>query len=231
MPQMMVNAETNKETNDIVPNPKSDVIIDFEDSMSEIAHSVKEIGDDIDPAQISSIVGKFESVMKYAGYVSTVLGIVNGSVAFMHLVGITKDPTEQKLIKIGDQLDNINNKMAEMDAKLNNITGEMAKIEASIEFHARDQKADYLMGRWHDFAYQYMETGLDSSMVEYESMVLNGLKNWCNNANDKARTRGGVDNNKIDIKIIALVSSIGLLLIALATYLYMRRKKKEIISQ
>ena len=182
-----------------MPNPsvqKDDLIFDFEDSMSEISDSIKSLGD-IDPKVASSFASNFEAVMKYAGYVGTTLGLINGSVAFLKLIGVMKDSTEQKLINISDQLDNINDKMTEMDGKLNNITAEMAKIEASIEFHARDQKADYLMGKWKDFVYQYMESSLDKSMVDYQSMILNGVKNWCNNTTADARKTDDIDNSQI----------------------------------
>ena len=175
---------------------KSNIIIDFEDSMSEISNSIKSLKD-IDPEVVSSFSEDFEQVMKYAGYVGTTLGLINGSVAFLKLIGVMKDPTTQKLINISDQIENINDKMTEMDGKLNNITAEMAKIEASIEFHARDQKADYLMGRWKDFVYQYMESSLDKSMVDYQSMIINGAKEWCKNSKESSRTSGDIDNSKI----------------------------------
>ena len=186
------------ENNTEVGDPKDHLIIDLDESMSQISKSISSLSD-IDEEIIEPFSRKFASFMQYPGYVSTALGLVNGSVAFLQLIGVLEDPKMAKLINISDQIQVINDKLNEMDDKLNDITSQMSRMEANQEFHARDQKADYLLKIWKDFNLEYMEKGLDDSMVQYQGMIINGLKEWYENRTDSARLKGKIDNNQIVI--------------------------------
>ena len=135
--------------------------------------------------------------MQVAGYAGTILGVINGSVAFMKLIGVMKDPTAEALANIQRQLEVISEKMNQMDRKLNQITDSMTRIEAKQDFYARQDSAEKLHIVWTNFTQNYMENTLNKSMTEYESMILDGLKAWMENKTSDARTIGDVDTNKI----------------------------------
>lgn len=194
----MVNpnaVQTNNE--EIVEDAKlGDIYVDLKDSMNFISVTINSLPD-IDPQVVSSFSSKFANFMQYAGYAGTAIGLVNGSVAFLQLIGVMQDSKMAKLINISDQIQTINDKLNEMDNKLNDITSQMSKIEASIDFHARDQKSDYLLGIWRDFNTNYLEKGLDKDISDYQAKIINGLKDWYENRTDEARLTKKVDNNTI----------------------------------
>ena len=185
-----------EQTETVGENKVGDIFVDLKDSMNFIAVTINTLPD-IKPEVASTFSTKFSSFMQYAGYAGSVLGLINGSVAFLQLIGVMQDPTMAKLVNISDQIQTINDKLNEMDDKLNDITSQMSKIEASIDFHARDQKSDYLLGIWRDFNRDYMEKGLDKDLNEYQAKIINGLKAWYENRTDSARLTKKVDNNSI----------------------------------
>ncbi len=191
-PTTLVSA-VSSESAELAVRPESEILIDLSDSISEISNVVKAIPD-IEAAAAASLAADFASFMKYAGYAGTVLGLVNGSVAFLRMIGVLKDPTATKLNKISDQIAVINDKMNEIDAKLNDLTSAMSKMEALSEFHERDRKSDYLLQNWKNFTNNYMEATLDVSMAEYEAMILNGVSKWFSN---EGRADGDVDTSKV----------------------------------
>lgn len=131
--------------------------------------------------------------------VGTVLGIVNGSVTFLRLIGLIDDPTQTALSNIQYQLSAINEKLSEMDAKLDNITHRMEQIGAKGAFDARTIKAMELRQNWHAFNKDYMESGLDKLMTQYNAMLLDGWRAWMLNSSASARNKNGVDNRQIMI--------------------------------
>ena len=191
-PTSLVSAVV-EESSELTTRSESEILIDLDDSISEISKVVKTIPS-IEEVAAAELAADFEAFMKYAGYVGTALGLINGSVAFLRMIGVIKDPTATKLNKISDQITVINDKMNEIDGKLNDLTSAMSKMEALSEFHERDRKSDYLLQNWKSFTNNYMETTLDVSMSEYDAMILNGASKWFSN---EGRTDGDVDTSKI----------------------------------
>ena len=190
-PTALVSAVT--EADELKTRSESEILIDLEDSMSSISSVIKTIPN-IDSATAASLSSNFAEFMKYAGYAGTVLGLVNGSVAFLRMIGVIKDPTATKLNQISDQIAVINDKINEMDTKLNDLTSAMSKLEALSEFHERDRKSDYLLKNWKDFTDNYMESTLDVTMSEFNAMILNGTSKWFKN---EGRSDGDVDTSKV----------------------------------
>ncbi len=147
----------------------------------------------------SGITAAFNTMFSVGTKISTVLGIVNGSVAFLKLIGVMKDPTEQALAHIQDQLNTIDEKLTVMDEKLNNITGMLTEILASTQFNNRAETASDMRKNWRGFADDHMENGMDMLMEHYSAMEAGGLYDWCVNDDASDRNKNGVDNRSITV--------------------------------
>ena len=175
---------------------EAEAIANMNKAITNINNSIRALGE-IDLTTAQQLAGYFSTFMQVAGYAGTILGVINGSVAFMKLIGVMKDPTATALANIQKQLEVITEKITEMDKKLNNITNSMARIEAKQDFYARQHTAETLHQNWTNFTQNYMENNLNKSMTEYQSMILDGLKQWFENKTSDSRTIGDVDTNKI----------------------------------
>ena len=175
---------------------EAEAIANMNKAITNINNSIRALGE-IDQTTAQQLAGYFSTFMQVAGYAGTILGVINGSVAFMKLIGVMKDPTATALANIQKQLEVITEKITEMDKKLNNITNSMARIEAKQDFYARQHTAETLHQNWTNFTQNYMENNLNKSMTEYQSMILDGLKQWLENKTSDARMIGDVDTNKI----------------------------------
>ena len=147
----------------------------------------------------SGITAAFNTMFSVGTKISTVLGIVNGSVAFLKLIGVMKDPNEQALAHIQDQLNTIDEKLTVMDEKLNNITGMLTEILASTQFNNRAETASDMRKNWRGFADDHMEDGMDMLMDHYAAMEANGLYDWCVNDDAADRNKNGIDNRYITV--------------------------------
>ncbi len=143
---------------------------------------------------VSSMFNEFVSVARTSG---TILGIINGSVTFLKLIGLVKDKNAEALANIQTQLKIINEQLETTEKQLNNITAQMSQMQASAEFNTRAEKAIMYHSTWNDFEYRYVETGMESLMTQYNGMLLDGMQSWCLNKTADARTKDGVDNSKI----------------------------------
>ena len=143
---------------------------------------------------VSDIFNGFITVAQKGGIVLTA---VNGSVNFLKLIGVMKDPNAEALVNIRTQLQSISDTITQMDRKLDDITTAMSRLQASQTFNARTEQAMLLQSSWQDFRYRYEEEGMDSLLAEYNAMLLNGLQSWCLNQTSGARTPGGIDNTKV----------------------------------
>lgn len=172
----------------------------IEKAMEHITEAVKKIDELKDAAgSAESIASTFSEFMKVAGYVGTTLSVVNGSITFLKLIGIMDDPVKEGVNSILDQLRTVNDKMSEMDTKLDTMASAMTTMQASAEFNNRGIKAQAMCSAWNTFEYNYMENGLDPLMAQYNGMLINGIKSWCENATENARKAGGVDNSRVMI--------------------------------
>ncbi|GEM_PF-5049245 len=178
--------------------PEEELFTDLTKTMNRVADSVgkvKEIAADAQSA--AALADSFAKFTQIAGAASSVLGVVNGSYNFLKMVGLIKDPVQEKLQDVISKLEIVDEKIDEMNGKLDTITSEMSKMEASVEFNARTQKAMTLQNNWRDFDRTYMEDGMDRLMSEYDAMLLNGLMKWCQNSESSARNMGGIDNRQL----------------------------------
>ena len=151
----------------------------------------KVAGDDFD-----AIVNIFSGFMDAASLVAKVAGSANSVVTFLKLIGVMKDTQAETLANINRQLQDVRDTLADMERQLNAIADTMNKMEADTKFRDRAQDAVIYKGVWRDFAYRYMEDGLDSLMTQYNGMLLDGLRSWCRNQNG-ARIAGDVDNTQL----------------------------------
>lgn len=152
------------------------LIDDLEESFEIVSKSVLEAAKGADPSrlqQFKQILSGFAGAAKGA---STVLSVVNGSVSFLRLIGVMKDPTQSALADISAQLATIGEQVTAIDARLSSLAGQMTKIEARAEFHARAQMAVSLEAVWRNCSYLYMEDGMDRLMDNYNTMLVSGLK-------------------------------------------------------
>ena len=168
---------------------------DLEKAVNSIAAAVAKIDELKESAgQVSSAFSEF---MKVAGYAGTALSVVNGTVTFLRLIGVMRDPVRSGIGNILDQLSTVNESLTEMNTKLDEIADAMTTMQASAEFYNRGNKAQAMRTAWNTFAYNYMENGLDPLMTRYNGMLINGIKSWCLNATENSRTEGGVDNRSV----------------------------------
>ena len=181
MPTINTYAEVLSEPNEEVSlGDEAEAIANMNKAITNINNSIRALGE-IDLTTAQQLAGYFSTFMQVAGYAGTILGVINGSVAFMKLIGVMKDPTAEALANIQRQLEVISEKMNQMDRKLNQITDSMTRIEAKQDFYARQDSAEKLHIVWTNFTQNYMENTLNRSMTEYESMILDGLKAWMEN--------------------------------------------------
>ncbi len=164
-------------------------------SIAEATGKIDELKDEFESGQ--QIASAFSEFMKVAGYAGTALGVINGSVTFLKLIGVMEDPIKGGIANILDEIKVIDEKMAEMDSKLDNISTAMTTMQASSEFNNRGLKAMNLRSSWTGFQYNYMESGMDQLMNQYNGMLLNGIKAWWRNESESARKAGGMDNTQI----------------------------------
>lgn len=181
-----------------------------ENDISKLEEAVKVINDSIssmkdvftDQKEATDIAAIFNDFMAVARTAGTILSAVNGSVAFLKLIGLVKDQNAEALSDIGTQLKAINEKLDRTEKQLSNLTAEMSRLQASVEFNSRSERAIMYEGIWHDFEYRYMENGMDQLMTMYNSKLLNGMQDWCLNRTDDARTGDGIDNSSIVLRYV-----------------------------
>lgn len=171
-------------------------------SISLVQKSIDQLANTLQPEVLSPLKQTFASFMKVAAPMGTVLSVVNGSVTFLRLIGVMKDPNAERLRSISESIQTIDEKMNQVDSKLNSITSAMAAIQASVEFNARSQKAILLHNNWREFIYRYMEDGMDKYINQYEIMLTNGLVNWFSNENSTDRKLSGIDLDKIVLEYV-----------------------------
>lgn len=166
------------------------IIIDITETVPEIAK---------DAEQVNKVIQGFKNFISAAGKVGSILGVINGSVSFLKLIGVMKDPVTGKLDSIIDTLAAMTETLAQMDAKLDDITTKMTEMQAAIDFNHRTDMALHYENKWSVFTKTYMENGLDKLMDDYDGMCRNGIKNWCINETSTARRLSGIDNTRIFI--------------------------------
>ena len=153
---------------------------DVSKSIEEVKDSIKqldgviEMSDDIKKALIDDFTG-FTDFFKTIG---SIVGPINGTVTFLRLIGIMRDPVTDALTRIQTQLNDISEKLTNMDKKLDEIATQMSRLEATEEFHFRATQAQLFRQNWNNFRNLYMEKGLDNLMLQYNSMVMDAWKNW-----------------------------------------------------
>jgi len=162
----------------------------IEDAMAVVTDAIDEMEDIFpDEASCLTMADIFNGFVAATRIASPIFGTINGSVTFLKLIGVMKDPNADKLADIFRQLQIISEEMAVMDEKLNKITTEMAKIQASAEFNTRTEKAMLLQQNWKDFEYRYAENGMDTLIDEYNAMLRSGMKKWCTDVSSRQQTQ------------------------------------------
>ena len=171
-------------------------VADIENAMGRVSLAVENIPE---LKNVPELKSAFDSFTKVCGYVSAPLTVINGSANFLKLIGVVEDGASAKMDSVIEQIVTINDKMNDMSKELNNIASQMTVMQASMEFNHRGDMAATENGFWRDFSYNYMENSMDSLMSEYDAMVINGIKQWCNNASISSRFYNDIDNTKVII--------------------------------
>ena len=162
-------------------------IEDLNNSIKTVNESVDKLKDIISPVEqsvLKSIFGDFTNVI--SGTIS-VMGAINTCTSFLKLIGVMKDPTAEALANITQQLKNITEKLADMDRKLDEISEEMAHMEAINDLNARGIKAGQMMSAWHQFEHDYMEDSMDELLNDYDTMMINHIRDWIEFKKEGAR--------------------------------------------
>jgi len=145
----------------------------------------------------AALAGGFRGFINVIQPVGTVLTFINGSVAFLRLLGVIDDPDEEREMQILNELTHIDEQMQSMDSKLNDIITQMQEMQATIEFNYRADKAYNMRQSWRDFTRDYEENGIDALMTQYSAMLADGMMAWCDNKKESDRASGGVDDTQI----------------------------------
>lgn len=171
------------------------------DEMDELMGVVADAAEDVPELGESagSLADSFRSFMNVAGTVGSVLTLINGSVTFLKLIGIMKDPAAENTAKILEQIGVMNEKLDKMDAKLDDLAQQMKEMQATMELNNRGIKAYNMRLAWSDFSQDYVEDGMEKLMTQYDAMLATGLGKWCRNESTDARRYNGVDNTEIVI--------------------------------
>lgn len=162
--------------------------------VADAAEEIPELGE-----SAGSLADSFRSFLDVAGRVGSVLTLINGSVTFLRLIGVMKDPAQENAAKILEQLGTINEKINAMDLKLDNLAQMMKEMQATMELNNRGMKAYNMRLAWSAFSQDYIENGMEKLMTQYDAMLATGLGKWCRNEGAGARSYNGVDNTQIVI--------------------------------
>lgn len=156
-------------------------------SIESVIQSVDGLKKIMSPEEQSVIVSIFNGFVSTATTIGTVTGIINGSVAFLQLIGILSSSTGESLANIMDQLVKINEKLDEMDRKLDDISRQMSEMQAMEEFRDRGNKANQMAAAWQSFSSNYMENKMDECMRLYNNKLMDGMKAWTEYKTEDAR--------------------------------------------
>ncbi|MBQ3864266.1 MAG: InlB B-repeat-containing protein [Clostridia bacterium] len=165
----------------------------IEKNIQSIIQSLNHLKESFGPEDTSTLTQIFSGFMSAFSTIGSVVGPINGSIAFLKLIGLLKDGTAASLANITTQLNIIKEKIAQMDTKLDMITEQMQIMKASDDFNARTIKSMQMVSAWHAFESNYMENKMDELMRQYNVMVMDGLKAWVENRDDSARHGGNID--------------------------------------
>ena len=187
---------------------------DVQKSIDIIIGSTEKLKDIMSTDEQSTIASIFSSFTSVLGNAYSVISVINGSVAFMQLIGLMKNSTAVGVANISRQLVNIDEKLTQMDVKLDKIRQQMTEMQAKADFEARAIKANQMLQTWRNFKHNYMETQMDKQMNDFETMMLNSMRAWIENKSEGARTteEDGLSTSKIVIHYSAVQKKGGLAL-------------------
>ena len=185
---------------------------DVQKSIDIIIGSTEKLKDIMSTDEQSTIASIFSSFTSVLGNAYSVISVINGSVAFMQLIGLMKNSTAVGVANISRQLVNIDEKLTQMDVKLDKIRQQMTEMQAKADFEARAIKANQMLQTWRNFKHNYMETQMDKQMNDFETMMLNSMRAWIENKSEGARTteEDGLSTSKIVIHYSAVQKKGGL---------------------
>ena len=153
-------------------------------SMSTVVTSINELGDvvsmtDDQKTMMTNMFTDFaEDFKNIGGTISGIVAPINGTITFLRLIGLMKDPTTTALFNIQTQLADISSQLTTMNNKLDALTKTMIDMKATEEFHFRATTAQTHRQNWATFRSTYMEQGLDNLMLNYNAQMANAWKDW-----------------------------------------------------
>ena len=176
----------------------SDVSVDdMRKSIDSVIESVDKLKEIMTPEEQDVLIAIFSSV---ASIGTTVVGVIDGCTSFLKLIGAMKDANMKALANITRQLTNITEKISDMDRKLDDISEELARMQANDEVYERADTASKMLTVWYNFEHDYMESSMDELMNNYDSMMLNHIRDWIEFKKEGAR-QSGTDNVRTDMVI------------------------------
>ena len=156
-------------------------------SVNHVVKATNDLGNTMDPKEVSTIVSIFNGVINAATTFTQLAGFINTNVAFLRLIGVIKDPSSQAFANILEQLAQINEKLVVMDKKLDDLSRQMSEMQAAEEFNTRGIKANQMIKSWQDFRRDYMEDSMDECIRLYDNKLMDGMKAWTEDKTESAR--------------------------------------------
>ncbi len=102
---------------------------------------------------------------------------VSGCISILKMCGVIEDPTEKKLSRIIDGVNDIENQLVIMDRELNDIKNQIASLDVSTTEKKRASDAIAYLGQWNLFKDQFLNE-LAQRRAKYEGMIENGVEAW-----------------------------------------------------
>lgn len=125
--------------------------------------------------------GELSGITQMLARFSGALSAVSGCISILEMMGVIKDPTEEKLSEILDTVKDMQTTLSQMDAKLDQIIKDIQAIAVDIKETARADKADTLLKNWIDFRTNYIEP-LNTYADQYSDKLALACMNWWESA-------------------------------------------------
>ena len=166
----------------LVPNTaqaKENLVVrNDENDPSEKVEGAAEVIEYIaEAAQMFCEVGEKSKIISAFAAGGGVTFAVSGCIAILKAAGVIEDPTEAKLEKILEGVQNIEKQLNDMKDTLTKLGNEIAELKVSDEEHARALKALNYLGQWNSFKASYLKD-LADEQAAYTSMIGTGVKEW-----------------------------------------------------
>ena len=131
-----------------------------------------------------SLADEIGKVANFCSRLGGLTSVASGVIGILQMIGIIKDPTQEKLKEILNAVKDVQTELTNMDAKLDQIAQDLINIQTAQQEIARNTKATMMSTNWNNFNTNYTER-LSSYLAQYQTYINAGIKEWWEQASHK----------------------------------------------